>query len=296
MQPFLQKLVETASDTKALATSIGQAGIQCVQGLLGGIPLISSISALSSDYADRDETHYLLIPIPDGTDPYTVFTKRVIPEGLGITNSLPKARIFHIPDESGKDLLERALISQALTDAENRGSSDMADRLDIFADEIDREAAKISGGLILIGGAVAFINPILGIGIAANGLLPSVGAKASKFGIGYVTDKLRKWNQSTTQGRIVKEAQQELKRLKPELYLNPLLQSVDALVTNPNTRFDPFLTDRNWIAEFPSHRYFKVTLDGIAQTYSQQMQRNNSSPLSDTARHWISHLIELNEA
>jgi hypothetical protein len=295
MKPFLQKLVETASDAKVLAASIGQAGIQYVQGLLGGIPFISSISALSLQNVDRDETHYLLIPFPDGTHPYTVFIKRVIPEGMGITNSLPRARIFHVPDESGRKLIERELISKALTDRDVPADSRFADRLDLLANEIDRETAKISGGLLLIGGAVAFINPILGAGIAAKGLLPSVGAKASKAGIGYVSEKLRKWNQSATEARITKEAQQEVKRLKPELFHNPLLQSVDALLTNPNAAYDPFFAGRNWIAEFPSHRYFKVTVDGIAQTYNGVSEWEKCPSLSNTARQWIIHLIELNE-
>jgi hypothetical protein len=206
MKPFLQKLVETASDAKVLAASIGQAGIQYVQGLLGGIPLVSSISALSLQNVDRDETHYLLIPFPD-----------------------------------------------------------------------------------------AFINPVLGAGIAAKGLLPSVGAKASIVGIGYVSEKLRKWNQSTTEARITKEAQREVKRLKPELFHNPLLQSVDALLTNPNAAYDPFFAGRNWVAEFPSHRYFKVTVDGIAQTYNDVSEWEKCPSLSNTARQWITHLIELNK-
>lgn len=293
MKPLLQTLLETASDARVLAASIGQAGIQYAQGLLGGIPLISSISALSS--VDRDETHYLLIPFPCDTHPYTVFIKRVIPEGIGTTNSLPRARIFHVPDKSGRELIERELISQALTDADASDPSQFAERLEILANEIDRETARISGGLILIGGAVAFINPLLGAGIAAKGLLPSVGAKASKAGIGYLTEKLRKWNQSATEARITKDAQRDVKRLKPELFHNPLLQSVDALVTNPNATYDPFFAERNWIAEFPSHRYFKVTVDGIAQTYNDASGWRKCASLSNTARQWITHLIELNE-
>ena len=43
---------------------------------------------------------------------FAVYTKRVLPPDTGPTNSLPKARIFHVPDESGMAAIERELIDR----------------------------------------------------------------------------------------------------------------------------------------------------------------------------------------
>jgi hypothetical protein len=295
MQSLLQKLINTASDAKELATSLGQSGIDYAQGLFRGIPLISSITALSPPQLERDEKHYLLIPCPNHSHGYTMFTKRVIPEGYGATNALPKTRIFHLPDQSGKEILEREFIAHALKNTEISDNSEFADRLDRLADEIDRETAKISGGLLLIGGVVALINPLIGVGIAAKALFPSVGSLASKAGFNFVSDKLRKNKQSSEQILIAKEAEKDLKRLKPEIYHNPILQSIDALITNPQSDYDPLLSDKNWIAEYACHRYFEITLDGIHHTYRDDLAKKQPCNLSLTAQHWIKHLIELHQ-
>lgn len=295
MQSLLQKLINTASDAKELATSLGQSGIDYAQGLFRGIPLISSITALTPPQLERDETHYLLIPCPNQSHGYTMFTKRVIPEGFGATNSLPKARIFHLPDQSGKEILEREFIAHALKHTEISDNSEFADRLDRLADQIDQETAKISGGLLLIGGVVALINPLIGVGIAAKALLPSVGSLASKAGFNFVSEKLRQSKLSSEHSRIAKEAEKDLKRLKAEIYHNPILQSIDALISNPQSPYDPILSGKNWISEFPNHRYFQITLDCVMHTYNEDVVTKQSRVLSPIAQHWIKHLIELHQ-
>jgi hypothetical protein len=45
--------------------------------------------------------------------------------------------------------------------------------------------------LLIIGGAAAFANPIIGAGIAAKALFPSLGDKASKLGLNFDGKKLR---------------------------------------------------------------------------------------------------------
>jgi hypothetical protein len=50
-----------------------------------------------------------------------------------------------------------------------------------IADEIDYKSNLVSGGLLIIGGAIAITNPLLRMGGAANSLLPSLGAKLTPY-------------------------------------------------------------------------------------------------------------------
>lgn len=282
-------------DVSALAKSIAESGVQHLQSAVQGTRLLASISVASPKGVERDETHYLLLPYPGLDDPYVVFTKRMIPEGVGITNSLPKVRVFHVPDASGNRVLEDTLVSQSLKGADLDTESEFADRLELLAEDIDRETERISGGLVLVGGAIAFINPLVGIGVAAHGLLPSVGAKASKAGADYVGKKIREWNKGAAEARVRKEVRREIKQFNREIFPNPLLQSLDAVITNPDVEFDPILSDRDWVREYDDFRYFRVTVEAVAQAYEPILNRYERTELSPLALQWIAHLAELSE-
>ena len=294
---LFNKVVERAADAGTLAKSLAEGGVRYVTTAVNGIEVLGSIYAFSSKDVERDETHYLLIPFPHPDNSYVVYTKRVIPPGVGITNSLPKARIFHVPDASGQAILEKQLITKAIENGlvESVGQSDFADRLETLAEQIDQQTEKVSGGLLLIGGAVAFVNPLLGIGIAAKGLLPSVGAKATKAGASLIGDKLRAWNKAKRESRSLKEAKKNVRRLKPQVYTNPLIQSLDAIVTNESDSYDPLLDERNWIDAFDEFRYFEITLEAISEVYSEIMERKNESSLSSSYRSWIKYLVALRD-
>lgn len=288
MNALLQKLLDSANDAGDFAQSLGSAGLQSVNGLFEGIRVFGSLSALEDKEIERDETHYVLVPLVDPLGEYAVYTKRVLPPDVGATNSLPKARIFHLPDSSGREVLESRLVNAAVDVAlgDQPVESDFADALENFANQVDKETMKISGGLILIGGAVAFANPLLGVGIAVKGLLPSIGSKASKAGVGYVSDKIRKWNSSAAISREEKKALKEVRQLKPEIYENPLIRSLEAVITNPNDEYDPAFDHRIWVDEFESHRTYSLTIEALRQVYGEAFKRSKESHLK-----WIHSLI-----
>lgn len=252
-----------------LAKAIADSGMKSVSELWKGVSVFGSIRALSTEDTDRDETHYLLIPVLSDPIQYAIYIKRVLPSGVGAQNSLPKARVFHLPEASAKDLLEQELVSKLIVERQigQGGESDMADLLEKLADDLDRQTEKVSGGLLLIGGVVAVFNPLVGVGIAAKALLPSMGAKASKAGAGYVGEKLRSWQRSKDHVSTKKQVEKEVKKLKPEVFENPLIRSLDIIAMEHDDPIDPFLESSYSVDAFEHFRYYAITLEGISEVY-----------------------------
>ena len=297
MNDLFNKLVGAANDAGALAKSLVDSGVKHVTTAFKGIRIFGSISAMPSENLERDETHYLLVPYPDPNDHYAVFSKRVLPPDTGITNSLPKVRIFHVPDKSGRKALEREIIDKAVEDAvgDEEGQSDFADRIEKFADMVDRETEKVSGGILLIGGAVALVNPLVGVGIAAQSIWPSLGTKASKFGASIFGDKLRARNKSKEEEKARKEAEKDVKKLKPEIFENPLIRHLDAVITNQSDDHDPLLQNKVWVEEFEDYRFFAVTIEAIAEVYEEVVGGKEDFYLDPRILKWIRHLSELDQ-
>jgi len=171
-------------------------------------------------------------------------------------------------------------------------SSDLADSLDSLAERIDSETHKISGGFLLIGGVVALVNPLVGVGIAAKGLLPSIGTQFSKAGIGYLGDKLRKRNKNAVLSKTEKNASAEVKRLKPLVYTNSIIRSLDAIASNPDADFDPSFDSRNWSDNYDPSYYYTVTQEAITEVYKQEAGCIDLTKLERKYLSWIKSIIE----
>lgn len=294
MNHFLKKLAESASDSGAYARKLADSGIRSVSEVFRGTKIYGALSASSVEHVEYDETHYLLIPLIGAQRKYSIYTKRILPPNTGATNSLPKARVFHVPDVSGRELLEQELIADFVGSrlSSDAGSSEFADALQKLADQIDKETNKISGGLILIGGVVAVVNPLLGVGIAAKGLLPSLGAKASTVGAEYVGNKLRSWNKSSTVSKLQKDAYKEVRMLKPRIYPNPILRSLEAIASNPRTDYDPVVDHRNWIDQFESLHFYSVTQEAIREIYQELLDSIDLETYQPSHMAWIKSFVD----
>ncbi|GAA5496987.1 hypothetical protein Rhal01_03175 [Rubritalea halochordaticola] len=290
MNPVLKRVCDSATDAGTLAKSLAESGVKSVSEFFHGIRVFGAMSALTSAEVERDETHYLLVPVSGEEGGYAIYTKRILPPDVGVNNSLPKLRVFHIPDENARETMEHKLVADMVEETLGQADlqSDLADTLDKFADEIDKQTERVSGGLILIGGVVALANPLLGIGIAVKGLMPSIGAKASKAGTGFVTGKIRGWKKSTAEAKAQKEAAKEVKKLKPEVYTNPLLRALDALLTNPDESYDPHWDQRLWPDSYEYAYYYEMTLEAIREVYAQQ----DLPTEKPAAREWVGRLLE----
>lgn len=293
MNSILKKLADEAANTADLASSIAESGLKSVSDVFEGTQIFGSLMASSTEDTIYDETHYLLVPLLGKDAEHAIYTKRILPPDTGSVNSLPKARIFHVSDESGRDLLEQELVAKLVRDRNGDavGPSEFADTLDHLADQIDNETSKLSGGLLLIGTAVAIVNPVVGIGIAAKGLLPSISAKASKAGADYVGNRLRVWNKSSMLSNLKKKASKKVRKLKPQIYSNPIIRSLDAITSNPETDFDPSFDHRNWVDQFESTRHYAVTLEALREIYRPVWEPKDLHRYQSKHLTWIETLM-----
>ncbi|MGB0774297.1 MAG: hypothetical protein ACPGUY_00535 [Akkermansiaceae bacterium] len=294
MNAILEKLAQSASDAGQFAQDLAASGMRSVSDTFRGVNLFGALSTMEADTGERDETHYILVPDPAQETGYSIYSKRILPPDIGVQNSLPKARVFHLPDAAGKAILETQLIktlTENLMDG-TEGQSDVADGIEKLADQIDRETDKISGGLVLIGGAVAIVNPLLGVGIAAKALLPSIGAKASKAGAEFVGGKLRKWNMNSAKSKKASQAKKEVSKLKPELFENPIIRGLDAVFSNPSADYDPAMDQRNWPDSFTSQRHFTVAVEAIQEVYKNRANEIQKSLKHPSHRQWLQSFLD----
>jgi len=240
-------------------------GLAYVRSSIGTLPFFASTSVDAAEgNPERDETHYFLVPDPGAESGYDLVERRRLPVGVGTVNSLPKVRVFHFHDEAGVAVLERMLLGKL---AEERAAAecvetDFADRMESLGEEIDRQSNWVTGGLILVGGVVAIANPLLGVGIAAKALVPELGGKLTKFGLGAAAEKVRKIGASWRADRVQKEAKAEVKAMRPEMVRDPVLVFLDELVALGG-KADPMVAELDRLPEWWRDRDQRLTM-GVA--------------------------------
>lgn len=299
MKEIWLKMLDKASDAGDFVERVAKSGLHFLKSSVGKISLFTSTSADdTSEDLEVDESHYLLVPFRADPCGYALYSMRSLPPGVGPTNSLPKARIFHVHDQAGVRILEELLVQsrKKATLAARPDDPEFADLLEKLGEQIDKESFKITGGLLIIGGAVAFVNPVVGIGIAAKALLPSLGAKASRLGLDLAGDKLRKRSERKRDRQAEKNAVAEVKRLKPELFLNPLLQQLEEAVSTESNAHDPLIANLSLVDSFPNPRYLRVSLQALLSVYEEPLK--DKQPAGSLALHqadldWFDHLREI---
>jgi hypothetical protein len=218
---------------------------------------------------EADETHYFLVPFRCADEGYALHVQRALPPGTGLVNSLPRRRIFHLPDLAGRERLESllhfSLAGQAM--AEIPAGSDLADRLEKMAEAIDEQTGRVTGGLLVVGGIVAIANPLLGVGIAAKALLPSAASVVTKGAAGYVSDKLRSRAKKNRVEEARDEAAEEVRKLKPELFENPLLRLLEQAVSTADPAHDPAFEELKIAPDLPWMRLRGLTTTAVAACY-----------------------------
>jgi hypothetical protein len=136
-----------------------------------------------------------------------------------------------------------------------------------MGEEIDRQSHWVTGGLIVIGGVVAVANPLLGIGIAAKALLPEIGGKLAKFGMGAAAESLRRVGDSLRSGLARREAEAAVKRMKPELVVDPVLSFLDRMLAG-GPESDPELEELSRLPEWWRDRDQRMTFAAAAEVWA----------------------------
>ncbi len=273
MKWITDKVIGTAQDIKELASRLVADGVGFLRSSIGSLPLITGtrVMEIASD-VPADETHYFLVPFRTAPDGYAVSIQHALPPGYGLANDLPKVRVFHLPSVAARERMEEILAASLGKKYREENAADahseMAVRIERFATEIDKQSERVTGGLLVIGGVVAIANPLLGVGIAAKALLPSVGSKITNEALRFVTEKLRISAKRGADEKAAQQAAMDVQQLKPVIHINPLLALLETAVSTDDPGFDP--------AAQPSapDRFHALTARAISQTYADILAQN----------------------
>ena len=205
-------------------------GFGLLQDTLGGIPFFGATATSKLyDHGQFDEKHYFLIPDEASDEGYALYVLRCLPEGVPPINDLTKRRVLHLPSEAALPMLEHIVIKDARQRAETNATSENFIRanLDNLINEIDNVDGKVFNGVLLVGGLVAFINPLAGATLAAKALVPSIGLMVSKYGLKFVSEKATNMDVATQIKRAEKDVKKQFKAAKTVSVVNPILHHVD---------------------------------------------------------------------
>jgi len=255
-----------------VAQAWAMSGVSYLQSTIGSLRLFSAtrVDAAVGNPA-QDETHYFLIPMSAGG--FALAERRRLPEGVGTVNSLPKVRIFHVHDPAGVVVLEEQLLGKLAKERvqEPGLDADLAKRLETIGEEIDRQSFWVTGGLVVVGSAVAIANPLLGIGIAAKALLPELGSKLTKLGLGAAADSVRRMGNSWRERSARKAAASEIRRLKPQVVVDPVLAFIDEQVAL-GAKADPTMRELERLPEWWRQRDQRLTMTVASEVLSESRQ------------------------
>lgn len=271
MQQVWTECVKRLREAPDAAMEWSRSGMACLRSTIGSLPFLAATAVdASAENPARDETHYFLVPDPAAKEGFTLVERRRLPEGTGAVNSLAKVRIFHVHDPAALVVLEKQLVGR-ITASGDPGSSgieqDFAGRLESMGEEIDRQSHWVTGGLIVIGGVVAVANPILGIGIAAKALLPEIGGKLAKFGMGAAADSLRRVGDSLRSGLARRDAEAAVRRMKPELVVDPVLAFLDRIMAG-GAESDPQMEELVRLPEWWRDRDQRMTFASAVEVWA----------------------------
>jgi len=255
-----------------VAQAWAMSGVSYLQSTIGSLRLFSAtrVDAAVGNPA-QDETHYFLIPMSAGG--FALAERRRLPEGVGTVNSLPKVRIFHVHDPAGVVVLEEQLLGKLAKERvqEPGLDADLAKRLETIGEEIDRQSFWVTGGLVVVGSAVAIANPLLGIGIAAKALLPELVSKLTKFGLGAAADSVRRMGNSWRERSARKAAASEIRRLKPQVVVDPVLAFIDEQVAL-GAKADLTMRELERLPEWWRQRDQRLTMTVASEVLSESRQ------------------------
>ena len=287
IQNNLNELLEKAG-------AITENGTSYFKGMLGQINLFTSSEALMIADQIVDETHYLLVPDRDTEIGYSLFTKRVLPEGFSADNDLPKHRIFQLPHqqsiESLELLLHKELQYKNLTRRDT--TSSIAERLDAIAKEIDDKSNHITNGLLIIGGVVAIANPLLGVGIAVKALLPSLTSKVTTSGLDHLSKILKNKKKESAEKDANKEAKKDIEKLAPEIIINPALELQHLALHTVEPDHDPLTESLHLWDNLHETKQLFLATEAITTIYADRIKSNTSSYLHPNDIAWLKSLTE----
>lgn len=271
---WIKQAREFGASTLKKSTSLLGTGTGYVQSTLGRTWLFGSTEQSTSyDHNHVDERHYFLVPNHSSKTQYSLYVLRCLPDGVPPINDLPKQRVVHLPNPHAMAMLEEILVAEACQAVESSKAENglISGSLDGLADQLDQVEAKMFGGILLIGGLVALVNPIAGAVVAAKAAVPSIGLMLSKYGFRYVGDSVKKKELARQVQNAEKKVRTQFRNAATRSLTNPLLEQLDHALRTDENEFDPLLefsSDQLDFGEQDRRRLFKLTAQAISNTYA----------------------------
>ncbi|ABC29008.1 hypothetical protein HCH_02180 [Hahella chejuensis KCTC 2396] len=213
---------------------------QRVKESIGKLQLFSSSQTAPSLYEDVDEKHYFIVPFRLAEQGYVLHTMRVLPPGVPPLNSLPKKRIFHAPSNCSREMIQQLIVEPMLAETPPpKDGSAFGQYLKEVANNIDRVENKVTGGLLLVGGLVAIINPVTAVAIAGHALLPTL----AKYGLNSAGKKLNALNAEKEVELARTKLLKEFSETGVEYVENPILTELVLALSTSVEEHDPATFD-----------------------------------------------------
>lgn len=267
------------------------------QETINELPILASLERTkNSAPVQYDEKHYFVIPFRLSKVGISLHTMRCLPDGVPELNGLPKRRVFHFPNEHSEHQLRELLLEEG-RELALQASANKKHSLEELANDIDRIDKKLTFGMLLVGGAAAFVNPVVGIGIAANALVPAAGGLLNKFG-------LRPLGQKLTRRQVAKEVADAEQKILSEFehsstvqVINPILEELDLALRTTECEHDP-LMDFDMSAldidELDGNRWRELTERAIHHVYKDCMKDETKwveASLGPEDRRWLNAIL-----
>ena len=238
MKQFFEKAKSSITAGANALTQELETRVQLVKKAVNGLPVLVSLERQASQRIQYDEKHYFVIPLQLSEAGFSLHTVRALPPGVPEVNALPKRRVFHFPTEYHEDTLRQFMVSAAQNMAIEQ-HQDSKSTLERLADDIDALDNKLTYGMIVVGGIAAIFNPLLGAGIAAKAVLPSVTGLLNKYGLKPIGEK-------ATQAQIEQRAKdaeahvlQQFSESTTLKVINPILAELEFALRTSEQEHDP---------------------------------------------------------
>jgi len=269
----VKKVFGTASSKLAVEV---ESGIKIVKEVVNGLPIFVSLERLDDPKQEYDEKHYFVIPFHLCEAGFSLHTMRSLPSHVPEINDLPKRRIFHFPNEHYEATLRKYMVDSAKELAYENNPNKLSS-LESLANDIDALDSKLTYGMLIVGGIAAIFNPLVGAGIAAKAIMPSVSGLLTKYGLRPVGEK---FTQSQVEQQAREAEQNVLKQFSESNTLkviNPILQELEFSLRTNEKQHDP-LMDPNLsngsIPELPNESWRDLTERAIFHVYKEVVENS----------------------
>lgn len=297
MREYFDKAVDAVKGTIESTGALLSKPLEMVSSTVGKLPYMGALLVSAPEEEQRfDEKHYFVIPFRVSEAGYALHSIRCLPTDVPPINDLPKKRFFHLPHESTDELVEKLLREQAkIVD----GKSKAGDSLIELADRIDQIDDKVTNGMLLIGGLVTFVNPLVGAGIAAQALIPGIAGAVSKYG-------LRSAGKTVNDLQLNREIRKAENKVLAEFHgtatlkiVNPIVRELEISLNTPPDGHDPLLAFDFETAKFAGksdRRLRRLTCRAVTNQYARiigNRQREESAGLREKEIRWLDLVKEI---